>query len=72
VLVAGVTVVFVALLDVVGMVIGTALFLVTLLRCLDRHPWPLTFAVALGTAAFTWLVFTHWLHVPLPVGLLGF
>ena len=62
----------VALLDTLGMVVGTALFLVVLLRGLDRVSWPVSVAVALATAAFTFLVFTWWLKVPLPVGVLGF
>jgi putative tricarboxylic transport membrane protein len=71
-IVVGVTVAFVALLNVTGMVLGTLLFLVVLMRFLDRCAWPLTLGVALATAAFIYLVFGRWLRVPLPVGLLGF
>jgi putative tricarboxylic transport membrane protein len=71
-LVVGVTVVFVALLNVIGMVVGTVLFLIVLMRFLDRCAWPLTLTVALATAAFIYLVFARWLRVPLPVGLFGF
>ena len=71
-LVIGVTVAFVALLDVVGMAVGTVLFLVILMRFLDRQAWPLTIAVALAVAGLNYLVFAHWLHVPLPAGPLGF
>jgi high-affinity Fe2+/Pb2+ permease len=71
-LVLGITIVLVALLNVVGMILGTVLFLICLLRFLDRHPWPLALAVALATAGFIFLVFTYWLRVPLPVGVLGF
>lgn len=71
-LVLGASVALVALLDSIGMVIGTALFLVVLLRGLDRVSWPVSIAVALGTAGFTFLVFTYWLKVPLPLGVLGF
>ena len=65
-----VTIAFVALLDVTGMVIGTALYLAVLIRYLGKHAWWVTFSVAIGTAVATWLVFVHWLHVPMPEGML--
>ena len=71
-LVLGATTALVVLLDVVGMVVGTLLFLVGLFRFLDRQSWPLTLAVALAVAALNFLVFTHWLRVPMPVGPFGF
>jgi len=71
-IVLGLTTALVALLDIVGMVLGTVLFLVGLMRLLDRLAWPLTLSVALAVAAFNFLVFTLWLKVPLPVGVLGF
>jgi putative tricarboxylic transport membrane protein len=64
--VLGVTTLFVALLKVVGMVLGTALFLAVLVRYLGRHRWWVTLGVALAAAGFNWLVFVHWLHVPFP------
>ncbi len=66
------TIAFVALLRVVGMILGTALFLVALLRFLEGHGWVLTLAVAVGLAGLNYLVFTYWLRVPFPVGWLGF
>jgi len=72
VLVLAATIALVALLQVVGMIVGTVLFLIVVVRFLDRHPWPLTIAVALAVAGVNFLVFTYWLHVPLPVGVLGF
>jgi hypothetical protein len=71
-IVVGVTIAYVALLNVTGMVLGTMLFLVVLMRFLDRCGWLLTLAVALATAAFIYLVFARWLRVPLPTGWLGF
>jgi putative tricarboxylic transport membrane protein len=70
--VLGATIALIALLDVAGMVIGTFLYLVGLFRFVDRQPWRLGLAVALGVAALDYLVFVHWLHLPMPVGLLGF
>jgi hypothetical protein len=72
VLVLGCTVAYVALLNVTGMVIGSMLFLVALMRGLDRLAWPLTLAVAALTAGSIFVVFDRWLHVPLPAGVLGF
>ena len=63
------TVAYVALLNVIGMVVGTALYLAVLVRYLGRHRWWVTAAVALGAAAFNWLVFVHWLRVPMPEGM---
>jgi hypothetical protein len=65
-----VSVAFVALLTVTGMIIGTALFLAVLARYLGGHRWWVCVAVAVGAAGFNWLVFAHWLHVPLPEGML--
>ncbi len=70
--VLGVTFAFVALLKVVGMILGTALFLVVLMRVLDRTAWPLTLSVAVATAGINYLVFTYWLKVPFPVSVFGF
>ena len=64
------TVAFVALLKVTGMVIGTALYLAVLVRYLGRHRWWVTVAIALAAAGFNWLVFVHWLRVPMPEGML--
>jgi len=68
--VLGVTVAFVAPLRVTGMVLGTALYLVVLVRYLGRHPWWLTLLVAAAAAGFNWLVFVRWLRVPMPEGML--
>ncbi len=70
-LVLGVTVAFVALLKYVGMILGTALFLIVVMRILDRNPWPLTLAVAAATAGLNYLIFTYWLRVPFPVSVFG-
>jgi hypothetical protein len=71
-LVVGGTVLFVVLLPVVGMIVGTALFLVGVLRFLERYPWRHAIAIAAGTAVANYLVFAYWLRVPFPVSVLGF
>jgi hypothetical protein len=68
--VLGVTVAFIALLKVTGMVIGTALYLSALVWYLGRHRWWVTLGVALAAAGFNWLVFVHWLRVPMPEGII--
>jgi len=70
-LVLGATTALVALLNVVGMLLGTVLFLIVLMRFLDRTPWPLTLAVAVATAGVNFLVFSYWLRVPMPTSVLG-
>jgi putative tricarboxylic transport membrane protein len=68
--VLGATIAFVALLNVTGMIIGTALYIAFLVRYLGRHRWWVALVIALAAAGFNWLVFVHWLHVPMPEGLL--
>jgi putative tricarboxylic transport membrane protein len=68
--VLGVTIAFVALLNVLGMVIGTAVYLAVLIWYLGRHPWWTTLVIALAAAGFNWLVFVHWLRVPMPEGII--
>ena len=70
--VLGATIALVALLNVTGMVLATAVFLIVLMRFLDRTPWPLALMVAVAVAGINFLVFTHWLRVPMPVSVLGF
>jgi putative tricarboxylic transport membrane protein len=67
--VLGVTILFVALLKVLGMVIGTALYLATLVRYLGRHPWWMVLSIATAAAFFNWLIFVRWLRVPFPEGM---
>ena len=68
--VLGITTAFVAFLNVTGMVIGTAIYLLILVRYLGRHRWWVTVAIALAAAIFNWLVFVHWLRVPMPEGII--
>jgi hypothetical protein len=67
--VLGATAAFIALLNVLGMVVGTVLFLVVLVRYLGGHRWWVTISIALAAAVLNWLVFVHWLRVPMPEGM---
>jgi putative tricarboxylic transport membrane protein len=66
------TALFIALMPVLGMTLGTGLFLVGLLRFLEGHRWVTALGVAVATSFANWLVFVYWLNVPFPVGALGF
>jgi hypothetical protein len=68
--VLAVTTAFVALLKATGMIAGTAIFLFVLVRYLGRHPWRVCAGVAAAAAAFNYFVFTRWLRVPFPEGVL--
>jgi putative tricarboxylic transport membrane protein len=67
-----VTAIFIAAMPILGMVLGTGLFLGVLLRMLEGHSWRATLAVAVGAAVANWVLFVLWLKVPFPVGVLGF
>jgi putative tricarboxylic transport membrane protein len=70
-LILGASVVFVAAMDAVGMIVGPALFLVFVLRVVERYRWTTVLGVAAAAAAANYVVFTYWLRVPFPTGVLG-
>jgi putative tricarboxylic transport membrane protein len=70
--VLGGSVVFVVLMPWLGMAVTTVLFLVGILKVLEGHSWPATVGIAVATAVANWAVFTWWLRVPFPTGVLGF
>jgi hypothetical protein len=70
--VVGASALFIALVPVLGMTLATALFLVGLLRFLEGHTWLIALGVSITTAVANWAIFTRWLSVPFPTGVLGF
>jgi putative tricarboxylic transport membrane protein len=70
-LILGASVAFVAAMEAVGMIVGTALFLVFVLRVVERYRWTTVVGVAAAAAAANYVVFTYWLRVPFPTGYLG-
>jgi hypothetical protein len=70
-LILGASVLFVVAMDAVGMIVGSALFLVFVLRVVERYRWATVLGVAVAAAAANYVVFTYWLKVPFPTGLLG-
>ena len=63
--------VFIVVMDVVGMILGSALFLLGVLRFLERYSWPVAVAIAVGVSGLIYGVFTYWLQVPFPTSPLG-
>jgi putative tricarboxylic transport membrane protein len=68
----GASVALVTLMPWLGMAVGTVLFLLVVLKALEGHSWTTSLAVAVGTAVVNWAVFSWWLSVPFPPGVLGF
>jgi putative tricarboxylic transport membrane protein len=64
-------VLFLVLMPRLGMPLTTVLFLVGILRLLERHSWAASIGIAVATAALNWAVFAWWLRVPFPTGALG-
>jgi putative tricarboxylic transport membrane protein len=70
--VLGGVVAFVVLMPWLGMAVTTVLFLIGILRLLEGHAWTTAVSVAVATAVVNWAIFTWWLRVPFPTGVLGF
>ena len=70
--VVGASALFIALVPLLGMTLATALFQLGILRFLEGHTWPTALGVSITTAAANWAIFTGWLSVPFPTGVLGF
>jgi hypothetical protein len=59
---------YVAIAQVLGLYIATALYLGFVLRLVGHHPWRTTLAVALAVPAVSWVLFEVWFTVPLLKG----
>jgi hypothetical protein len=66
VVVIGATALLVAVMDYVGMVLGSAVFLVSILRFLERYPWRWAVGIAAAVGVANYAIFTYWLRVPFP------
>lgn len=69
--VAVTTVLFTLVLDRLGMILGSGVFLFVLLRLVEGYSWARSLAIAAGGAAGMYLLFVRWLGVPFPTGPLG-
>jgi hypothetical protein len=59
------------LLPLFGFSIGFGLFAGVTMRAMGRHHWVLCGLAAVGIAIGIRLVFSHWLKIPLPTGIVG-
>ena len=62
------TIVFVALIDFIGIYVASALFIAMFMRWLGRFRWRTTIAVAIGVPVALFFLFEIWFLVPLPKG----
>lgn len=62
---------YVAALPSLGFVPATALFVMLVVRALGRYTWAVTLALTAAIAGASWIVFKHWLGMPLPAGVFG-
>ncbi|BDG61003.1 tripartite tricarboxylate transporter TctB family protein [Caldinitratiruptor microaerophilus] len=59
------------LMNYLGMLLALSLFALLWTRLVGRYPWRTGLLVMLCTGGGVYLIFSYWLKVPLPVGLLG-
>ena len=65
-------VVCVAVIEVLGFVVAVGVYLLFLLRAVEKESWRTSFGVSAGTVVVLFGLFRMWLHVPLPKGPWGF
>ena len=66
----GLVVVVVALVNIIGLIIGLAIFCAIVFKFIDKYRWKQSLIVAFGTALVLYLTFNIWLNIPVPTGLL--
>jgi putative tricarboxylic transport membrane protein len=71
-LVLGALILYGALLDLIGFLIGTLLLMVLLLRYVEPQPWKAVMGWAVGGTLVAYAVFEVWMKLRLPKGILGF
>ncbi len=67
----GVLALYVGGMPYLGFLLATALFVLVLLRALGSYSWPVTLALTGAIAIASYVIFVHWLAMPVPSGFLG-
>ena len=63
---------YILLIEVLGYLVDTFLFIVFLMKAVEREKWPLTLMVAVGTTAVLFITFQFLLRITLPSNIFGF
>ena len=63
---------YILLIEVLGYLVDTLLFIVFLMKAVEREKWPLTLMVAVGTTAALFITFQFLLQITLPSNMFGF
>ena len=63
---------YILLIEVLGYLVDTFLFIVFLMKAVEREKWPLTLMVAAGTTAVLFITFQILLKITLPSNMFGF
>jgi putative tricarboxylic transport membrane protein len=64
--------VYIFFIDTLGYLVDTFLFVVFLVKVVEREPWPLTLKVAVATTAGLFITFHILLKITLPSNMFGF
>jgi putative tricarboxylic transport membrane protein len=64
--------VYIFLIEVLGYLVDTFLFIVFLMKAVEREKWPLTLMVAVSTTAVLFITFQILLQITLPSNMFGF
>jgi len=67
--VSALLVVYTALLEPLGFIIGTTLLLIVLFKTVEPQSWTVAIVGSLLTTLSAWLVFVYWLGTQLPTGM---
>ena len=63
---------YILLIEVFGYLVDTFLFIVFLMKVMEREKWRLTLMVAVSTTAALFIIFEFLLQIKLPSNMLGF